>query len=854
MGFLSNHGYRLFVMLVMASAVAPAAVGEDSFAVVRIANSTDSVTVRYYFGWGEKNQQYAIKPRSQFYHYYRLDVSKRTNQPVAVIEFAPRDGGMTKAYRLRAADSPRSDAGGNTYVFENATVAGKEGSTDLVPLGTFLDRNNTLVAELLGQKEFLKAVGECDRALQVVPRDAATLNYRGRALYLSANFDRAIDDFTKALEREPKQAMYLSNRGYSFLGLRQYKKALADFEVATQLDPALKNPERGVELATRALRTTISSIPPPEGAQLTTAPIVQETRLDTRAVTTGPEVLPKEYAPYITSEAYQALTKFRLGSRVDGDENYRLQVAYDKAYEEGRYIDAQEANYIRAIEREPVAALWKILTNPAGNHYYLPQFTPVEERLDGLKRPLVGKGSDTMIYVKSDDDLAGLRIAVRRAPQGRGDGGLETAAIIPLRWLSGAGVVPLDPPDNLRVLIQLKKEGDHAMLGMSFSLRQSGDGTWDLRPEIYTSPKFGDDRFKAAASAVVSPRGCMDCHSLGFNIKATRFVGPDPRGDADFTAAIKQMPGFEGFLADARGKGATEAEIDKAAAVVSRPDLHLRAWSSLRIAVVKLWNAIYYANQPYLDDSDSRFVEYHDKYGSAWLDAGDFDKALDHFDKAIRRGSDVAALHLKRGWIYFRKSRDAEAISDLDQAIRIDPEFAFAYATRSAVHAKFGRYDPAKRDAEEAVRLGPNLGATYFARAEINALMGEYQRSLADVGEAIRLEPLMAAAHNLRGRLLATSPEPALRDGANAVRSATKACELAGWKSPELLETLAAAYAESANFAEAVRWQEKALADLDLHKSANEDRSKAARARLDLYRKNVPYRDAARAAATVKPG
>ena len=81
--------------------------------------------------------------------------------------------------------------------------------------------------------------------------------------------------------------------------------------------------------------------------------------------------------------------------------------------------------------------------------------------------------------------------------------------------------MPLDPPDNLRVLIRLKKNGDHAMLGMSFSLTTAADGTWDLRPEIYTSPKFGEDRFKGASSTVVSPRGCMDCHALGFNIKAT---------------------------------------------------------------------------------------------------------------------------------------------------------------------------------------------------------------------------------------------------------------------------------------------------------------------------------------------
>ena len=114
---------------------------------------------------------------------------------------------------------------------------------------------------------------------------------------------------------------------------------------------------------------------------------MEETRLDTLATEKAPVSLPKEFEPYITREAYEALERFRLGSKVDADENRRLQVAYDRAFEEGRYINAQEANYIRAIKREPVAALWKILISPDGNNYYLPKFTPVEERLDGLKRP-----------------------------------------------------------------------------------------------------------------------------------------------------------------------------------------------------------------------------------------------------------------------------------------------------------------------------------------------------------------------------------------------------------------------------------------------------------------------------------
>ena len=145
--------------------------------------------------------------------------------------------------------------------------------------------------------------------------------------------------------------------------------------------------------------------------------VVTETALDISQRPAELAVVPGELKPFISPEAFRALETFRLGSKVDAEENARLQIAYDRAYEEGRYVDAQEANFIRAIEREPVAALWKMLSAPAANTYYLPKFTPVEERLNGLKQPLVGAGSNRALYVKSDDDLAGLRIAVgaRRA-------------------------------------------------------------------------------------------------------------------------------------------------------------------------------------------------------------------------------------------------------------------------------------------------------------------------------------------------------------------------------------------------------------------------------------------------------
>ncbi len=61
-----------------------------------------------------------------------------------------------------------------------------------------------------------------------------------------------------------------------------------------------------------------------------------------------------------------------------------------------------------------------------------------------------------------------------------------------------------------------------------------------------------------------------------------------------------------------------------------------------------------------------------------------------------------------------------------------------------------------------------------------------------------------------RAWIWATCPDSRYRDGKQAVESATRACELTGWKSPDELDTLAAAYAESGDFTAAAKWGQQA--------------------------------------------
>jgi hypothetical protein len=91
--------------------------------------------------------------------------------------------------------------------------------------------------------------------------------------------------------------------------------------------------------------------------------------------------------------------------------------------------------------------------------------------------------------------------------------------------------------------------------------------------------------------------------------------------------------------------------------------------------------------------------------------------------------------------------------------------------------------------------------------------------------------------------VLAASPNDELRDGAEAVRLAERACELTHYGEPLFVGTLAAAYAESGRFPEAVTMAEKAE---QLATSAGLTAVAAKnRQLLEFYRAGKPYHEPA---------
>jgi tetratricopeptide (TPR) repeat protein len=223
--------------------------------------------------------------------------------------------------------------------------------------------------------------------------------------------------------------------------------------------------------------------------------------------------------------------------------------------------------------------------------------------------------------------------------------------------------------------------------------------------------------------------------------------------------------------------------------------------------------------------------------GEIYLKKGDLDNAKTEIEHAILIDPDRVDAFLYLAIIHMKRSELDKALATVDKAIQIDPGFDEAYAARAVIHHARGDQDQAMKDLNEAIHLDPQNAMHIQNRASLKLEKGQYEAALADVEAAIRLDPNHAESQHGRASILAACPLVRLRNPQKAIVSAKRACELANFQEPRYLSTLAIAYSETGDFAEAVKWQQKALDVLPANDPERREYTKL----LKRYQSKKPY-------------
>jgi membrane associated rhomboid family serine protease len=147
-----------------------------------------------------------------------------------------------------------------------------------------------------------------------------------------------------------------------------------------------------------------------------------------------------------------------------------------------------------------------------------------------------------------------------------------------------------------------------------------------------------------------------------------------------------------------------------------------------------------------------------------------------------------------------------------------------------------------RRDYDRALEVLPRINRTPATKMWALQTEGVLRLSRKEYGRARDCLVIVAEDSpdanllNTTAWLLATCPVANIRDGAKAVRFARAACGRDKWKNAAFIDTLAAAYAEAGNFAEAEKWMLKALENPGAHAAA-------LATHLDAFRAQKPWRE-----------
>lgn len=190
--------------------------------------------------------------------------------------------------------------------------------------------------------------------------------------------------------------------------------------------------------------------------------------------------------------------------------------------------------------------------------------------------------------------------------------------------------------------------------------------------------------------------------------------------------------------------------------------------------------------------------------GLAWTEKGDLAKAVESYRDAIARKPDYHQAHNNLGKLLDDANDTAGAIHQFEAALRAKPDHAPAHFNLARVLMKVDRDAEAVAHLDAGLRVEPDRVDALVLRANALVRLGRFAEALESLDRAVSLEPDNAAIHVGLASILARCPVAAVRNGAEAVRHARRACELTDWQDVDACLVWADALAESERFEEAI--------------------------------------------------
>lgn len=202
-----------------------------------------------------------------------------------------------------------------------------------------------------------------------------------------------------------------------------------------------------------------------------------------------------------------------------------------------------------------------------------------------------------------------------------------------------------------------------------------------------------------------------------------------------------------------------------------------------------------------------------------------------------------------RCFIAMEEGRMADAISDMQTLIERNPDDTFRQLQLASLFLQDDRPRQAIKTLTGVLENDPDNPAILRSRADAYLAVGKHNEAIADYEHALKTiadqdgendKKMLAGILNNLAWVLATSPLKDVRNGDRSIELGLRAVELTGESEAHVLSTLAAGYAETGDFDQAIHWSQKAV---ELGEKDKNEQLDQLQQELKSYEKKEPWRE-----------
>lgn len=216
---------------------------------------------------------------------------------------------------------------------------------------------------------------------------------------------------------------------------------------------------------------------------------------------------------------------------------------------------------------------------------------------------------------------------------------------------------------------------------------------------------------------------------------------------------------------------------------------------------------------------------------------GKYEAAIADFSSVVELKPDYQNAWFNRAEIQYELGEFQDAAADYTRALELAPTDFGALTGRGHAHFQLQQFAKALVDYSSAIEVATDRSGAYANRGDVYRKLQRWEEAAADFRKAIELDPSSPRGYQGAAWLMATCPEDRFRNAELGLQTAAKAAELAGQQDYQILDTLAAAHANTGDFDQAITAISQAI------KLAPAQQATLLAQRLELYNAGTPFRE-----------